>query len=257
MSAILQTTFRMFPTIHTLGTLTLAYFSYRTLQFFSNLLRPSTLPRYLHQHQTRNTTQRPLTKSWALITGATDGIGLSLAHELAAAGFHLILHGRNATKLEKVSSSLRSQHAGLETHSFIADASSPNPSFAKLQDLLSTGNPRLTVLVNNVGGNTNVSPDPFIYLHERTAESIASSIDLNIGFTTKLTALLLPRLMRNEPSLIVNIGSTAALGVPCLNIYAGAKAYLLAFTKSLYADLVEQERDVDVQFLWLGAVQSN
>src|ERR1700677_4920838 len=62
-------------------------------------LTPSALPRYA----TRDHAGR---RPWALLTGASDGIGLELARQLRRAGFSVLLHGRNATKLAAVAAKL-------------------------------------------------------------------------------------------------------------------------------------------------------
>jgi len=66
-------------------------------------LYPSGLPKYLRQHANGD-------NSWALVTGATDGIGHALCHELSARGFNIVLHGRNEAKLTRVREEFETAH---------------------------------------------------------------------------------------------------------------------------------------------------
>ena len=207
-----------------------------------NFTKPSSLPRFLRKEK----------GAWALVTGASDGIGFGLCEELAAYGFNLILHGRNKQKLEAVASKLTDEFPKIRTRTFVADATKP-VQFDGLLEITKTV--CLTVLVNNVGGNANL-PYPFIYLQDRQNEDIDSSINFNISFATKITSALLPKLLSNEPSLILNIGSLSAIGSPKLTVYAGSKAYLEAFSRSLDAELVMQGKDVTVHSVLVGLVKS-
>jgi NAD(P)-dependent dehydrogenase (short-subunit alcohol dehydrogenase family) len=69
-------------------------------------LYPSTLDRYLRDYQGE--------KSWALVTGSSDGIGKGIAHELCSHGFNVVLHGRNAEKLSRVQSSLLAEYPNVQ-----------------------------------------------------------------------------------------------------------------------------------------------
>jgi len=123
-----------------LGTLTLTLLFLRLSRFLYLNLRPSSLPRYLHSPDNH--------EPWALITGATDGIGKTAAHTLAQHGFNIILHGRNASKLSSLAATLH--------HSFPARRFRPAVLDASLAS--STADLHLTVLVNNVAGGIVVQP---------------------------------------------------------------------------------------------------
>ena len=79
-------------------------------------LYPSTLDRYLRDYQEE--------KSWALVTGSSDGIGEGIAHELCSRGFNVVLHGRNAEKLSRVQASLLAGYPKVQIRKVIADAES-------------------------------------------------------------------------------------------------------------------------------------
>ena len=123
---------------------------YRFLSFlWLYFLRPDSVKRYLHG-----------TAPYAIVTGATDGIGKATAAELLTRGFNVILHGRNEAKMQKVVEELRERVKGkadgADIRYFIADAAKGGHDFAKLvepyKDL------HITVVVHNVGGSDLASP---------------------------------------------------------------------------------------------------
>ena len=208
------------------------------------LLRPSAMPRFLRGDQ----------EAWALVTGASDGIGLGFCQELAARGFHLILHGRSRQKLEQKAADLSKQFPRLKTQIFVADASSfKSDDFKALGQVIK--DIRLTVLVNNVGGAANL-PTPFMNLQDQSLENIQGLLNLNAGFTSVVTSIVLPVLMQNEPSLILNIGSIGAMGAPRVSVYSGTKGYLASWSEALQTELVMQGRDVKIHCVIVGNVQS-
>ena len=226
-----------------LGIITASYGLLFAASLLYDWLRPSAIPRFLRSDR----------DSWALVTGASDGIGFGFCQELAARGFHVILHGRNQQKLDRRASELSKEFPRLQTQIFLADASKPVVSFDALLETIK--NIHLTVLVNNVGGNNNL-PRQFMNLQEQSLSDIEATLNLNAGFTTKITRTLLPTLMNNEPSLILNIGSLAALGVPRVSVYSGTKGFLVSHSESLQTELVAQGRDVTVHAVYVGPVQS-
>lgn len=95
---------------------------------------------------------------WALVTGASDGIGVGFAEELASQGFNVILHGRNAEKLQTVSETLQAQFPGRKFKILVLDAVQDAGNVDKIQAALAEFKDlNLKVLINNVGGM--VSPD--------------------------------------------------------------------------------------------------
>lgn len=92
--------------------------------------------------------------SWALITGATDGIGQEYALELAARGFNIIVHGRNPDKIKKVRDQVENE-TGRKTIPFQADLSQlfTNSDYQKLVDAQIPEEFDIALLVNNAGLN--------------------------------------------------------------------------------------------------------
>jgi len=141
-----------------LGVLLALYYAWGVLDFiWFHYLRPTSWTRFLHS-----------TRPYALITGATDGIGKSTAKELYSKGFNLILHGRNEEKMKRAVEEVRAANpaSGLDIKYFIADVGQLDIDFegiARQFEGLS-----ITLFVNNVGASfpTNEgyasSPSPVI-----------------------------------------------------------------------------------------------
>jgi len=93
------------------------------------------------------------TKPYALITGATDGIGKSTAKELYAKGFNLILHGRNEEKMKRAVEEVKaaSPTNELDIKYFIADAGRPDIDFQGIARRFESLN--ITLFVNNAGAS--------------------------------------------------------------------------------------------------------
>lgn len=217
--------------IYVAGLVSLAYASYTVAFFLWNFLGPSRLHHYRHGPQ-----------SWACVTGASDGIGLGTAQELASHGFNLILHGRNATKLEAVKMSILKLNPSISILIFLFDTNQYIP-------LESTNFPALikdkniTILVNNIG----------IGYETPTAADIDAQINTNLRFSTQLTHLALPTLKSHTPSAVITMGSTTAMGMPWVSVYAGAKAYLRGWSRSMGMQM--RAEHVDVEFLTLDIIE--
>ncbi|KDQ63454.1 hypothetical protein JAAARDRAFT_119364 [Jaapia argillacea MUCL 33604] len=186
---------------------------------------------------------------WALVTGASDGIGKGVALELLSQGFNVIIHGRNLTKLQRVREQLNEQHPTRSVEIFVWDATQPISRGGKnLSEavLASVGSKHLTVLVNNVGFtstyHTFASQDP---------EEIDAVVTLQISFVTHITRALLPELAKNEPGLIINVGGlTGLFPSPFLAVHSGGKAYLAGFSRALSIELeLVREPPTDIECL--------
>lgn len=89
-------------------------------------------------------------QSYAVITGATDGIGKSLAKNLYRKGFNVIIHGRNEKKLRATVEEIRALREDGVVESFIADATSASIDYTSIAKRFSDLN--ITLFINNVGG---------------------------------------------------------------------------------------------------------
>lgn len=232
------------------GAVTL-YALYKVLDFtYLHFLRPSSLPRYFHAPGGRSA--RP----WALITGASDGIGKGFAEELCFRGFNVILHGRNEEKLNKVKDELLVQWPDRMVRIIVIDAHHVSNDIAIEGLAMALKEVYITVLINNIGGAGPVHP-AWKELHKRTGKEVDAFIDVNLRFSTHITRALLPILLRNTPSLVLNVGSVSGdIPTPYASVYSGAKAYNMAWSRSLKAEMVAQGKDVEVLGVIVGMTQS-
>ncbi|GAB1741243.1 hypothetical protein NU219Hw_g6484t1 [Hortaea werneckii] len=200
---------------------------------------------------------------WALITGASDGIGKGFAQELCHEGFNVILHGRNAQKLAAVRAELLAQSPQRSVEIFILDAAGIATAHAGLEALLQQrfGGLNLRLLVNNVATTTTTTtPSLFATLTDRSATEIAQGIEGTAHFPTQITRAVLPLLHRHQPASILNIGSgVSELPAPYLTSYSAAKAYNKTFSANLAAELQAEEgwRGVEVLAVLVGMVATN
>jgi 17beta-estradiol 17-dehydrogenase / very-long-chain 3-oxoacyl-CoA reductase len=219
------------------GLVTVLYIAYHFLCFVVLYTRPSKLRRYLHNsHEGK--------PPWAMITGASDGIGKALAHELALHGFNVVLHGRNATKLAAVEVTLRANHPDRDFRVLVADAShlpctscmESSDEKAAVSDTTDTtpisisrivqalSDLHLTVLINNAGAPGSPKHLP---LESYAQGMVLGQTNLNCIFPLLLTAALLPQLQNTAPALLLNVGSQGDLCPPLTNFYGPAKAMLM------------------------------
>lgn len=203
--------------------------------------RRSSLPRYLRQD------------AYALITGASDGIGLGLGQELLTRGFNVILHGRNPSKLSAIKSDLQKDFPTRKVELVVADSSSGNVDIPGLIEAVE--NKPITVLVNCVGG-VFCSPK-MKFVRGTSPAEIEDMINLNDRFPIQLTRAMLPILERNSPSLIMTLGSMASIvGTPLFAVYAACKASNVTFSHSLKLEMQLQDKDVEVLAVQVGEVST-
>lgn len=261
--------------IFSIGAFTALSLLYQLLSFLLLFLRPSKLHRYRH-----DTKGKP---AWALVTGASDGIGKQLARELAWHGFNVAIHGRNPTKLAAVQDELLAEFPTRQFRVLVADASlmpctncealvtSPAKSTrshapdSKKQgatpgavdfDALAAAvaDLNLTVLVNNVGG-TPYRP-VYQYLQDVPPAHLGIGMNVNAAFPLYLTSKLLPQLFQCAPALVINVGSMSDNGLPMLGAYCPNKAHNIKVTQVLAREIAMQglEKDVEVFAVRVGEV---
>jgi NAD(P)-dependent dehydrogenase (short-subunit alcohol dehydrogenase family) len=159
----------------------------------------------------------------AVVTGASKGIGLAVARELAAEGALVVAGARTVAPLEDLEG----------TEPFAVDLIDPDGP-ARLVDHAVEQHGRLDVLVNNVGG---AHPRPGGFLSVTDAEWTAS-LAVNLLAAVRTTRLALPHLIERGAATIVSTCSVnAVLPDPLVIDYSAAKAALASFSKSLSKEL--------------------
>jgi hypothetical protein len=169
-------------------------------------------------------------KTYALVTGASKGIGRSIAHNLAKRGFNLLLVARSEKELSALQQDLITKFT-ISVEILVLDLSIPQASF-KLKEWISTNSFPISVLINNAGyglwGN----------FEKLDLEAQTNMLQLNINTVVELTYLLLPLLRQQEKAFVMNIASTAAYqAVPTLALYSASKSFVLSFTRALRFEL--------------------
>ena len=158
----------------------------------------------------------------AVVTGASHGIGLACAGQLAFHGCEVVLVSRTADSLEEVERSLTSQ--GLKARSVSCDVCDLD-AFASLIDALD----RLDVLVNNAGGNR---PTHFV---ETTRQDFDWLVDLNVRSVFFASQAALRKMIQTRAKgSIINMSSQLGhVGLPKRTVYCLTKHAIEGFTKAL------------------------
>ncbi|WP_044934459.1 SDR family NAD(P)-dependent oxidoreductase [Pseudacidobacterium ailaaui] len=155
---------------------------------------------------------------WALVTGASAGIGLALAKQLAEAGANLVLTARRRDRLEALALGLEKDH-GVQTLTIPADLAEPAAPEELLAATEGAGLP-VEILVNNAG---------FGYYGEFVKGDAAwqrTMVEVNCTAVVHLTRLFLPRMMERRRGYIMIVSSTASYQpVPYMSTYAATKVF--------------------------------
>ena len=181
---------------------------------------------------------------WALITGASSGIGLAFCKNLAAQGYNLILVARTQSKLESSADQL-SKTFGIYTSVVTCDLSRPD-EVSNLKEIFLEKN--VGLLVNNAGWG-----QPGVF-HKHSLENSIRETQLNINTPLSLTKWFLNE-SKSEKKGVIFLSSIAAyMGSPYLGNYSATKAWVLNFGLSLYHEL--KDRSVDVLVLAPGPTKT-
>lgn len=160
--------------------------------------------------------------AWAVVTGASDGIGKAFAAELARRGLHLLLVGRHPGKLADAALDVAAAHPAVKVDCFVLDLAADDPSgFARLQasvDALDVG-----VLVNCAGATLPHA----MYFHEADEATWRGIVRVNAEAATRVARAVVPGMLRRRRGAVVNVGSAASVVLPSFPfsaVYAATKA---------------------------------
>jgi len=165
--------------------------------------------------------------AWAVVTGATDGIGKAMAFELARKGMNVLLVGRSASKLADVKSELSGKCPTVEVATETIDfATFSSKDKERVADVLAKY--EVGLLVNNVGISY---PFPQ-WLHELTDAETQDLLTININSVVWMTRAVLPQMLDRKRGAIVNLSSASAKPPsPLLTVYAATKGFVENFTR--------------------------
>jgi short-subunit dehydrogenase len=162
---------------------------------------------------------------WALVTGATAGIGESFARKLAGEGFNLILVARDEARLAAKASQLEEAHC-ITTHVIVADLTTETGCDAVERYI---DEHEVDVLINNAGYGLNQS------FTKSEIDEEQKVLNILVRTPMRLTHRVLPQMKLRNAGVIVNVASVA--GFIAGGAYSAMKSYLTVLTESLHADL--------------------
>ena len=168
--------------------------------------------------------------TYALVTGASSGIGECFARCLARRGCNLVLVARSGVKLEALAVELWSVHRVL-AEPLVFDLSVPGAA-AQLARALRERGLTIDLLVNNAGFGARGR------FWELPLDRQSEMMRLNVDALVELTHLLLPPMVEERRGAIINVSSTAGFQpVPYTSVYGATKAFVTAFSEGLREEL--------------------
>ena len=177
----------------------------------------------MDQVSTATGTQQP----WALITGASAGLGAEFCRQLAAKGYQLVLVARRADRLQAVADEVKKAHG---TNSLIITSDlHQRDACETIVNRLEDEHINIEYLVNNAGYGL---PGSF---HVPSWQEHTDFIQIMMTAVCELTWRLLPGMQERGKGYIVNVASVAALVPPSPGhtLYGASKSFLIKFSESL------------------------
>ncbi|HET9823741.1 MAG TPA: SDR family oxidoreductase [Chitinophagaceae bacterium] len=187
-------------------------------------------------------------KGYALITGATSGIGYELCKLFAADGYNVVLVARSEERLQKVAKEVADKHNvvvfPLAKDLFKKDAAK------EIYDELKQSNIRVTALVNDAGQGE------YGFFTQTDLDREIDIIQLNIISVVSLTKYFLKDMVAENDGKILNVASFVAdYPSPLLAVYAASKAFVLSFTEALVNEL--KDTNITVTALQPGVTDTD
>jgi len=187
------------------------------------------------------------TNKYALITGATSGIGYELAKLFAKDGYNLVIVARDQAELDAKSAEL--EKSGIRVITFAKDLFDPEQAFGLYADLQAQ-DIRIDVLVNNAGQGV------YGEFEETDIDRELDIIHLNISSLVVLTKLFLKDMIEQDAGKILNTASIASKTPgPWQAVYHGTKAFVLSFTEAIREEL--RDTKITITALMPGATDTD
>ncbi|XP_055616640.1 very-long-chain 3-oxoacyl-CoA reductase [Toxorhynchites rutilus septentrionalis] len=188
---------------------------------------------------------------WALVTGATDGIGKAYAKALAKKGLNVVLVSRTLSKLEDIAKEIESE-SKVQTKIIVADFTGGAEIYEAIEQ--QTAGLEIGVLVNNVGMSYS-NPEYFLALPDQE-KTVTNVITCNIFSVIRMCKLFLPGMVERRKGVIINISSLAAvIPSPMLSVYGATKSFVDKFSDDLGSEYAKH--GVIVQCVLPGPVATN
>jgi len=166
---------------------------------------------------------------WAVVTGATDGIGKGYAQQLAKRGLNIVLVSRTPYKLQNVAAEIEGKYK-VNTKIVDIDFTGDEDIFERISK--ETGGLNVGVLVNNVGMSYD-HPEYFLDI-EDGGNKCKALIDCNIRSMIEMTRAVLPGMVNRGRGAVINLSSLSATApCPLLAVYAASKAFVIQFSNDL------------------------
>lgn len=163
---------------------------------------------------------------WALVTGASSGLGRGIAVRLASRGMSLVLTGRNAARLDETARQIRRATPHVEVDTVVADLST-RPGLAAV--IHHVGDRPIEVLVNNAGFGS------YGLFAEADADREADEVAVDVAAVVALSRAFLPGMLARGSGGILNVASTIAFQpAPYQAVYGASKAFVLSFSQALW-----------------------
>jgi uncharacterized protein len=167
---------------------------------------------------------------WALVTGASAGIGMALATQLAAGGTHLVLTARRGDRLEELARKLHGTHK-IQTETFVADLAQFDAP-QRIHAFTQQKGLAIDLLINNAGFGQ------YGELPKTPTQRLLDMVQVNCSAVVHLTRLFLPDMVARHRGDVLILASTASFqAVPYISTYAATKAFDLLFAEGLAEEM--------------------
>ncbi|XP_068128177.1 very-long-chain 3-oxoacyl-CoA reductase-B-like [Hyperolius riggenbachi] len=237
----------LYPGLTLLGAVTASHLLLRTLYKLLRGVRVHILSRWWRKDLKQY-------GEWAVVTGATDGIGKGYAGELAKRGFNVVLISRTREKLQKVANDIE-QQTGRKTRKILADFTGGLEIYPSIEEGLKDLD--IGILVNNVGMTMRpaILKEPFL-CSPNLAQGLCDIVNCNMLSMVQMTRIVLPKMISRKKGLIINVSSVVgARPYRYYAVYSSSKGFADYFSRALHAEY--KTRGITVQSVQPLSVSTN